>query len=118
MFLEAVKSFGGTLLSSAAMLPDAGQTVVHFFHFIAQVCERVKKGFGEMRNHAPGPLTFQGKPAFLYHPLGERIFWFGSGLALQVPLPSPRTFGRKPHPSGSGQNRPCIKKKLFLLFLW
>jgi len=118
VFLEAVKSFGGTLLSSAAMLPDAGKWWCGFFRLIAQVCERVKKGFGEMRNHPPGPLTFQGKPALLYHPLGERIYWFGSGLALQVPLRYPRIFWGKLHPSGSGQNRPCIKKKVFLLFLW
>lgn len=71
------------------MLPDAGQMVVWFFRLSARGYERVKMGFGEKLNHLPGTLIIQRELAFLHHPTGERIFWFGSGPALQVPLRSP-----------------------------
>ena len=70
------------------MLPDAGQMVVWFFA-LARGYERVQKGFGEIRNHLPGTLIFQRDPAFLHHPIGERIYWFGSSSARQAPLRSP-----------------------------
>jgi len=92
VFLEAVNSFQRNFFEFCRNVTRRWPNGGGFFRLIARGYERVQKGFGEIRNHLPGTLIFQGEPALLHHPTGERIYWFGSGPAPQVPLGSPAHF--------------------------